>query len=199
MRSESWTHLRTTGLALGLLLSCGCTRTVLDASVADTLGGSDVTSELDFWDALAEQSAVTNRDALHALLLTFEALPTTNANHEEKGEGDAGETQPGAFDAELATARQRGWIGESDALVANQTAPVGWIARAICIEAGIEGGLNMHLFGPTPRYALRELKYERLMNTKSENQALSGLELIATIGRVQDRRTGLVSAPRQDF
>lgn len=106
---------------------------------------------------------------------------------------------PFAFDAKVALARERGWIAEDAAMIANETARVGWVARAVCLEAGIDGGLSMRLFGPIPRYALRELTYERLLGTKSENQALSGLELIATIGRVQDRRTGLVSAPRQDF
>ncbi len=198
MRSEFRAILLLIGLSASLQL-CGCTRTMLEASIADTYGGADVTSELDFWDELAMQDAVSNRDALHALLLTFEVLPESDADHEEMEEADADAEPSAGFDAELAIARQRGWIGANEALIANETAQIGWMARAMCIEAGIEGGVNMHLFGPIPRYALRELNYEGLMGSKSENQALSGLELMATIGRIQDRRTGLVSAPRQDF
>lgn len=198
MRSEFRAFLLFIGLSASLPLG-GCARTMLEASIADTHGGADVTSELDFWDALAMQDAVSNRDALHALLLTFDLLSESDADHEEMEEADANAEPPAGFDAELTTARQRGWIGATDALIANETAQVGWMARAICIEAGIEGGVNMRLFGPIPRYALRELTYEGLMGSKSENQALSGLELMATIGRIGDRRTGLASAPRQDF
>lgn len=180
------------------LATSGCARTQLDASIADSFGGADMTSELDFWDQLALQNAVSNRDALHALLLTFELLPESGADDEEKRED--GETAPtGDFETELDIAHRRGWIGPETSLVPNETAQVGWIARAMCMEAGIEGGVNMRLFGPIPRYALRELHHQRLLSSKSENQAISGLELLAAIGRIEDRRTGLVSMPRQDF
>lgn len=178
--------------------SAGCARTLRESSVADTLGGVDVMTELDFWDELAAEDAVTNHDALHALLLTFGLFAEEGAVDE--GEGEGAVLHGGAdFEAKVGLAQLRGWIPAGRDFIAEETAQAGWIARAICLEAGIEGGLNMRLFGPIPRYALRELTYERLMGTKSENQTLSGLELIATVGRVQDRRTGLVSAPRQDF
>lgn len=198
MRSEMVKALSAGALALALLPT-GCTRTLLESSVADAHGGVDATSELDFWDELAMCSAVSNRDALHAMLLTFDLLSDTAAESEDQ-EGEAAQPDsPAGFEAELQIARQRGWFANDDEPMANETAQAGWIARAICLEAGIEGGVNMRLFGPIPRYALRELEWEGLMDTKSQNQALSGLELMATIGRVQDRRTGLVSVPRQDF
>lgn len=198
MRSDVWMRIWAVAASTGVLWSVGCARSVREASVADTLGGVDMMAELDFWDQLAAQDAVTNHDALHALLLTFEFLSEEGAVHEGERVGAA--LQGGAdFEAKAGFARSRGWIPAGGTLVADETTQAGWIARAICLEAGIEGGLNMRLFGPVPRYALRELTYERLMGSKSENQALSGLELIATLGRVQDRRTGLVSAPRQDF
>jgi len=196
MRSDDWMKA---WCAAAMLLTVGCTRTVREASVADTLSAADATTELDFWDELSMQDAVTNHDALHALMLTFGFLTEDGADDEGVEGGDLDDAGPAGFDAKVAFAQQRGWIGADEALIANETAQVGWIARAICLEAGVEGGLSMHLFGPIPRYALRELTYERIMPTKSENQALSGLELIATVSRVQDRRTGLVSAPRQEF
>lgn len=192
-------HALSAGALASALLLGGCARTLLDASVADTHGGTDATAELDFWDGLATQNAISNRDALHALLLTFDLLPEAAAESEDN-EGDAaGAVSAAGFEAELQMARQRGWFTEDEQPMANETAQAGWIARAICVEADIKGGVNMRLFGPIPRYALRELEWEGLMDRKSENQALSGIELMATIGRVQDRRTGLVSVPRQDF
>lgn len=199
MRSEAWLKAFGVAALAAALLLPACGRTVREASVADTRSALDVTSELDFWDDLAMQDAVTNHDALHALILAFDLLSEAAADHENEGGAEAAAPAPLAFDTKVALARERGWIAEDAVLTANETARVGWVARAVCLEAGIDGGLSMRLFGPIPRYALRELTYERLMGTKSENQALSGLELIATIGRVQDRRTGLVSAPRQDF
>lgn len=198
MRSDLAKALSAAALACTLLIG-GCTRTLLEASVADAHSGTDATAELDFWDGLAMQHAASNRDALHALLLTFHLLPDAAAESEDE-EGEAGDAaSPAGFEAELQIARQRGWFAEDEEPMPNETGQAGWIARAICIEAGIEGGVNMRLFGPIPRYALRELEWEGLMDRKSENQALSGIELMATIGRVQDRRTGLVSVPRQDF
>ncbi len=199
MRSEAWLKAIAAAALAAALLAAGCGRTVREASVADTHSALDPTNELDFWDELAMHDAVTNHDALHALMLAFNLLSETPAEGEDEGGAEVAAPAPLAFDAKVALARERGWIEADGVLVANETARVGWVARAICLEAGIDGGLSMRLFGPIPRYALRELTYERLMATKSENQALSGLELIATIGRVQDRRTGLVSAPRQDF
>ena len=54
-----------------VLLAAACARTTLQSSVADKYGGTKPTEEMDFWDGLAVQPAVSNRDAIHALCLSF--------------------------------------------------------------------------------------------------------------------------------
>ena len=43
----------------------------------------------------------------------------------------------------------------------------------------------MRLVGATPRYATRELVYLEIMEYGTEQQALSGIEFVATISRAQ--------------
>lgn len=165
-------------LALLLLLTA-CARTTLKSSVAETHTGTDATSELDFWDGLAKCPAVSNTDALHALLLS---TAQSGATHEER----------------VKAARAREWIG-TEALPANETARVGWVARAICLECKIKGGVNMRLFHSPPRYAVRELNYRGWLPNMSEQQTISGLQLIALLGKAEDYRKDITDRPREDL
>ena len=44
----------------------------------------------------------------------------------------------------------------------------------------------MRLFGPSPRYAVRELQYMNLFPQSSPQQTFSGQELLGIIGRAED-------------
>jgi len=135
--------------------------------VAEQHKGTDEFAEMNFWDGLAEVRAVSNNDALHALLISF------------------GQSQ-GTFGARLAAARKRGWIAKDRELPANTTAEVGWIAKAVCIEAKIKGGLTMRVFGPKERYAVRELNHLGWLPNMSRTQAISGLKLIGLLSEAED-------------
>jgi len=169
-------------LALLLLFLAACARTTLQASVVDEHGGTDEFAEMDFWDGLAEADLVSNHDALHALLLYY---------------GDAGASSD--FPSRLAAARERGWVDPERPLPENETARVGWIARAVCLEAGIEGGLTMRVFGPSERYSLRELNYLGWLPNMSRHQAVSGPQLIALLSRAEDYVAGSPKVPREDL
>jgi hypothetical protein len=149
--------------------------------VADEHGGTDATEEMDFWDAVATVPAVSNHDALHALLLSF-----------------AGGVE-GDYEARVAAARKRGWIDADENLPRNETARVGWIARAICMETGIEGGLTMQVVGPTERYAVQELDYLGWLPDFSKNQSVSGGQLMSLLGRAEDHRTNASDKPKEDL
>lgn len=151
----------------------------MQASVADAHGGKGEFAELDFWDGLAAARAVSNHDALHALQLSF-GVPA--------GAG---------FAARLAEAKRRGWV--EDDLAANETARVGWIARTVCMEAGIKGGLTMRVFGPAGRYAVRELNHREWLPNMSPDQAVSGMQLISLLSAVEDERKGGPDLPREDL
>jgi len=151
-----------------LLLAC-CGRTTLKESVVAKHGGTDEFAEMDFWDALAKQRTVCNSDALHALALSFEAKPTKDT---------------------LATARARAWISDTEELVPLESARVGWIAKAVCIETGIRGGVTMRVFGPRERYSVNELNYRRWLPNMTPQQTISGMQLMALLGRAEDFRAG---------
>jgi hypothetical protein len=176
---------RTRQLLLLVLLvapAAACARGTLASSVVDAHGGGGDTAEMDFWDGLAAQRAVSNDDALHALLLSF---------------GGAAESTD--FAARQKAARARGWIGAGKDLTRNETARVGMIAKAVCIEAKIRGGLTMHVFGPSERYAVQELNYLKWLPAMSTNQAISGAQLIALLSQVEDHLAQAGPEPREKF
>lgn len=165
---------RNIGIWIGTLLIVGaCSRTTLKQShsAADP-SRSDEFARMDFWDAVAKERAVCNRDALRALLLQFDLEP-----------GDSDEKA-------IATARQRGWIRDKDELAPLETARVGWIAKAVCIETGVKGGVTMRLLGPRERYAVHELNYRGWLANMTPNQAVSGIQLMALLGAAEDHTSG---------
>lgn len=156
-----------------LTLVAACSRTSLQKahSVEDSVKRTEFT-EMDFWDAVAKERAVCNRDALHALLLHFEV-------------------EPGKDDEQaLAAAQKRRWISEKEELAPLETARVGWIAKAVCIETGVKGGVTMRVFGPRERYAVHELNYRRWLANMTPNQAISGIQLMALLGAAEDHVAG---------
>lgn len=167
--------------ALALALPAACARSTLEGSVADEHGATDATTELDFWDGLATQTMVSNHDALHALLLYF-----------------GGKERPTDYAGRLRAAQKKGWVREGATMPPNETARVGWIARAICMEAGIEGGLTMRAIGPHERYAVRELNYMGWLPEMSGQQSISGGQLLAVLGRADDYRAGRSDKPKGD-
>ena len=164
-------------LLLGLALASGCGRTTLSASVVDGHGEADATSELDSWDGLSEQGAVSNHDALHALLLQF-----------------AGKS-PGALAERLTEARRRGWLDPDEAQEPNRTARAGWIAKVVCIETDLRGGLTMRLLGASERYGVKELAHRGWLPEMAPHEVLSGLQLIALLSAAEDHLAGVPDRP----
>ena len=76
---------------------------------------------------------------------------------------------PGGFDEPAAGALKRGTL-----------------AVALTQALSIKGGLTMHLFGPSSRYATRELQYAGVFPPSSPQQTFSGPELLWIMGRAED-------------
>ena len=53
-----------------------------------------------------------------------------------------------------------------------------------------KGGVTVHVVGPLPRYAVRELMFLNVYPPSTPNQALSGTEFVGIIGRVEDFQRG---------
>jgi hypothetical protein len=102
-------------------------------------------------------------------------------------------------DSALATARSRGWISATEELAPLESARVGWIAKAVCIETGIKGGVTMRLFGARERYAVRELNYRSWLNNRSPAQAITGMELLALLSEAEDFLIGAPSTNPEDL
>jgi len=157
---------------LFLLAAASCARTKVEHAHSVKHAGSDEFAEMDFWDGVAKERAICNRDALHALILSF-------TDKAAKDDADA-----------VAQARERGWISAKEQLVPLETARVGWIAKAVCIETAIKGGVTMRVFGPRERYAVNELNYRRWLANMTPNQAVSGIQLVTLLGFAEDHITG---------
>lgn len=160
---------------VAILLAAACARTTLQASVADRHGGTQAMDEMDFWDGLMVQPAVSNRDALHALLLSFGKQPQGAATD---------------WATELKAAKQRGWVAQDADPRPNETARAGAVARIVCMEARIKGGATMRLFGPAERYAVKELNYMGWLPDMTTGQSLSGGQLMAVLTKAEDHLSG---------
>ena len=169
-------------LLLALMLSGGCARSLMQSAVVAKHGGRTDSAEMDFWGELAKTRSVTNHDALHAVMLTFHVDRTTSA-----------------YDVALASAREQGWIASDEQLPALETARIGWIAKAVCIETGIKGGVTMRVFGARERYAVRELNYRRWLSDMTPAQAVSGMQLIALLSEAEDLLMGAPTTNPEDL
>lgn len=163
-------------------LAGGCARTRVAEGLTTDYPADDLGAELAFWHNLPARSAVSNDAALHALLLL------ADGKDEAKGYPDR-----------VAAAQQRGWLPAGFDEPADLAAQRGRVAVAVAKILELRGGVMMQLLGPTPRYATRELVAMGLLpSASSELQAISGIELLAVVGRAQDvltaRRTAADAA-----
>ncbi len=142
----------------------GCARTSVEHSLVETYNGPD--QELDYFAELEEQRVVSNNDALHILFLL------------------ADQSDPHAdYTARAQEAAGRGWMSENKIPPADESAAIGMIAVAVIDILDIRGGLSLRVFRDSPRYATRELIFMGLLPPRTENQSLSGLEMIDLVGR----------------
>jgi len=86
------------------------------------------------------------------------------------------------FDARIEQLRARGLVQEHWNLQADQSVTKGTLAYMVCRALNIRGGLFMHLL-PGRRYAYREAVYQKLMQRGSENEPLTGPEVVGVLGR----------------
>jgi hypothetical protein len=133
------------------------------------VAGNDPGAQMEFWHTLPQRRVASNDEAFHALLLFVDGSdPATDY----------------AGRVEMLKQRKmlpQGFNGTSEVAVKRGT-----VAVAIAKALEIKGGLSMRLFGPTPRYAVRELQYMNLFPQSSPQQTFSGQELLGIIGRAED-------------
>jgi hypothetical protein len=168
MRSER--HPGAWLLTACLLLLAGCRPYVMSNSAVEQYPSAE--QEIDFLSAVERMPAVTNNDALHGFLMLQD-----------------GADPHATYEARAAEGRRRGWFMLGVPRNPNEAAKVGWMATAGCTVMQVKGGLTMHLFGPAPRYATRELVYMEILPLRTENQILTGAEFVDFLNRL-DRIAG---------
>jgi hypothetical protein len=142
----------------------GCARSTVSESLVESYNGPD--QELEYFAELEELHTVSNNDALHTLFLLADSV-------------DAHADYP----ARASEAVRRGWLPENKVPEANTSAQIGLVSVALCDILEIPGGLSLRLSKNSPRYATRELVFMGLLPPRTENQSISGLELIDLVGR----------------
>lgn len=158
-----------------LLLLCvpaflpGCQSAHVESSLTENLGGDGVEQQLEFWHTLATRKLTSNDDAFHALLLYVD----------QKDEAKT-------YDQRVAALKSRNMLPANFSEPADVAVTRGTLSVAIVNILQLKGGVVMQLFGPTPRYATRELQYVGLYPDSSPNQTFSGDQFVSIIGRIED-------------
>ncbi len=171
MRSDRTIRiLSLVGLAI---LIGGCASTHVPDSVMPRLAGNEPAQQMDYWHEMAVKPLASNDEAFHGLLLYLD------------GKDDAAD-----YDARVAELRSRGLLPRGFNQPADNALERGTLAVALVKTLHLSGGVSMHIFGATPRYAIRELEARQIYPESSDNQIFSGAEFVGVIGRVQDYIAG---------
>lgn len=156
-------------LAVACCALQGCTRSIVAGEHETAFADTSETAALDFWHTLPGQSAVTNAQGLHGILLFADGTDAT-----------------GSYEARVAELKSRGWVIESFDEPANMAMSRGTMAKALAHAMDIKGGVMMQLTNGSPRYATRELLYLAIMPPGTDQQIISGLDYVGVISKSQD-------------
>ena len=176
------TAMRLGFLFLMTLVLAGCQSATGVEPLTDSLAGGDAGTRMDFLDQLAERSVTSNDEAFHGLLMFIDGK-------------DGAEN----YEGRVAALKERGLLADNFDRPANEAVTRGVLAVAIVKHLGITGGAGMRLFGNTPRYATRELRYAGVYTDSSPQQTFSGEEFISLLGRVEESESTFgIRAPAED-
>ena len=154
---------------VSMLLAAGCHSAHVASDVTAQLSGNDPDTQLDFWHTLAERPMTSNDDALHGMLLYLD-------DHDTCAD----------YAARVALLKQRGLLSANFNEPHDAAVQRGTVAVMFVKTLHLHGGWAMHVFGPTPRYATRELIYLNIFPYCSPQQTFSGTEFVGVIGALED-------------
>ena len=154
----------------------GCQSAHVTESVTAKYKGNDTDAQLNFWHELADRRLTSNDDAFHGILLDMNG-------HDNSAD----------YAGRVAELKQRGLLPESFSKPADVAIERGTLAFVIVKILNIHGGWVMHVFGDTPRYAVRELVYDDIFPPSSPQQTFSGAEFVGVIGKVDDYQKPLTT------
>lgn len=151
-------------------MAAGCVRTTVATPLNTGYVSSSVTAELKFLEDISARSVVSNDEGLHGL---FALADGGDPNHDYVGR--------------VIEAKHRRWLTDDFDEPGDLAMQRGTLARGVAVLCGVKGGVMMRLLGPDARYATRELVYQDIMPQGTEQQTLSGPELVGVLSKAQDR------------
>jgi len=129
-----------------------------------------------FLDRISSAPDVSENDAMRAVLMLLD------------GE-DAAEN----FQQRVRTLADRKIVDRTWRHDADRPVTKGKLAYMIYQACGVPGGVTLQLTGPSQRYCLRELQYRGMIGAGAVTSRVSGMELVASMGRADEyRQTGEV-------
>jgi hypothetical protein len=160
-------------VALLLLALVGCQAPRKGEALPKALAGSDPDAQVNFWHALTDQPVASNDEAFHGLLLYSD-----------------GKDECPDYADRVALLKQKKWLPAGWYEPAVDGVRRGTVAVALVKILHDKGGVTMHIVGPIPRYAVRELMFLNVYPPSTPNQSFSGNEFVGIIGRVEDYQRG---------
>ena len=156
-----------------VLLAAGCHTPRAGKPLDPKLAASDPDAQVNFWHALADEPVASNDQAFHGLLLYAD------------GKDDSAD-----YAARVQSLKSRGMLPQSFGEPAEQGVRRGTVAVALMKLLDQKGGVTLHVVGPVPRYAVRELMFLNVLPPSTPNQTFTGNEFVGIIGRVEDYQRG---------
>lgn len=147
----------------------GCQTAHIRNPVLAKYSGNDADSQLNFWHELANRRLTSNDDAFHAVLLWADGRDDANS-----------------YAQRVTILKSRGLLYPQFSHTADDAIRRGDLAVIIVKLLNIKGGWMMHVFGPVPRYAVRELIYLDVYPPSSPQQTFSGTEFVGVMGKLDD-------------
>ena len=154
---------------MGLALVAGCQSAHEKQPLPPALYGSDTDAQLEFWHTMAERRLTSNNEAFHGILLYAD-----------------GQDPATTYEARVAALKSRKMLPQGFNRPADEAVSRGDLAVAVVRVLQMKGGLMMHVLGPMPRYATRELVFNGIYPISSPQQTFSGSEFVGVIGKLED-------------
>jgi len=170
-------------LLLPLAVAPACQYATVDRSLTAQAIENEPADQLDFWHTLVERDVTSNDEAFYALLLFLD-----------------GEVTADSYEARVAELKRRGLLLQDFDRPANEAITRGHLAVVLVQALDIRGGVIMRTFGPSPRYATKELAHLGIYPVSGAHQPLTGEQFVATVGLAEDylRQKGRRTADSAD-
>lgn len=158
------TRYMTIGLGAAAVLLGGCAQpgavTGAGAVLPEDAGSAG------YLDRISSRPQVSENDAFRGMLYLLE-----------------GEDAQQTFAQRVAELRDRDVVSGGWDFQADRPLSRGKLAYMIYQACDVPGGVTLTLFGPSPRYCLRELQYRGMMTAGSSFGPVTGTELVAVLSR----------------